>query len=88
MNCSVGGGNLSGDRADYFDVVMKETLKYEGDPYVWGGNSPEVGFDCSGLMQYSFKKAGIRLPRTAEEQYYATERIDEKDVQAGDLVFF
>lgn len=88
MNCSAGGGNLSGDPAEYFDVVMKEALKYEGDPYVWGGSSPEVGFDCSGLMQYCFKKAGISLPRTAEEQYYATERIDEKDVQAGDLVFF
>ncbi|RQW65316.1 NlpC/P60 family protein, partial [Listeria sp. SHR_NRA_18] len=46
------------------------------------------GFDCSGLMQWSFKRAGINLPRTAQEQYAFTQRVPASDVKAGDLIFF
>lgn len=73
---------------DGFKIVMTEALKYEGQPYVWGGSHPSVGFDCSGLTQWSYKKAGIHLPRTAQEQYYVSKRIDEQDAKPGDLVFF
>ncbi|SSS88294.1 Probable endopeptidase p60 precursor [Acinetobacter baumannii] len=73
---------------DGFEIVMTEALKYEGQSYVWGGSHPSVGFDCSGLTQWSYKQAGIHLPRTAQEQYYALKRIDEQDAKPGDLVFF
>ncbi|MFY0800496.1 lysozyme family protein [Peribacillus frigoritolerans] len=73
---------------DGYEIVMTEALKYEGQPYIWGGSHPSVGFDCSGLTQWSYKQAGIHLPRTAQEQYYASKRIDEQDAKAGDLVFF
>ncbi|WP_025731353.1 NlpC/P60 family protein [Heyndrickxia ginsengihumi] len=91
MNCEAnGGGEFSdnGKSMDYFDTVMKEALKYKGTAYVFGGSTPSTGFDCSGLVQWSFKKAGISLPRTANAQYNATKRIDKKDAKAGDLVFF
>ena len=44
-------------------------------PYVWGGETPGVGFDCSGLVQWSFAQAGISLPRTSGAQYAATTHI-------------
>ncbi|WP_459549683.1 C40 family peptidase [Nocardia sp. X0981] len=65
-----------------------------GLPYVWGGggaNGPSGGgFDCSGLTQYAIAQATngeVVLPRTTYEQIYAGERIDPRDVRAGDLVF-
>jgi hypothetical protein len=59
-----------------------------GTPYEWGGESAHVGFDCSGLVQWAFAKVGIELPRTAQEQYEATRRIDPEQARPGDLVFF
>lgn len=60
-----------------------------GDEYVFGAENPDAGlFDCSGLVQYAYRKAGYKLPRTAEEQYKSTQRISEKQAVAGDLVYF
>jgi cell wall-associated NlpC family hydrolase len=58
-----------------------------GVPYKWGGSTPK-GFDCSGLVQYSYKKAGLRAPRTSKAQYSASARLRLKDAREGDLVFF
>ncbi|QWI25643.1 CHAP domain-containing protein (plasmid) [Bacillus mycoides] len=71
-----------------FKTVMDEAIKYQGWPYVWAGDDPNTGFDCSGLVMWSYRKANINIPRTAQEQYKATQRVEEKDVQPGDLVFF
>lgn len=68
--------------------IMNEALKYEGWKYVYGGASPTTSFDCSGLVQWCYGKAGISLPRTAQAQYDATQRISLSDAQAGDLIFF
>src|SRR5262249_19803491 len=57
-----------------------------GRPYVWGGASPATGFDCSGLVQWSYGRVGVRLPRTAQQQYDATARVSAADLRAGDLV--
>ena len=56
--------------------------------YRWGGTSPKRGFDCSGLMQYAYKKASVRLPRTAAAQYRSTKRVSLSRLQTGDLIFF
>jgi len=65
--------------------IAKKQLKIR---YRWGGASPQRGFDCSGLIQYSFKKANISLPRTAASQYKKTKRIPISQLQQGDLIFF
>ena len=69
-------------------AIMEEALKYEGWTYVYGGDSPSTSFDCSGLVQWCYGKAGIALPRTAQEQYNVTQHIPLSEANAGDLVFF
>ncbi|HGK0195459.1 TPA: bifunctional lysozyme/C40 family peptidase [Streptococcus pneumoniae] len=56
--------------------------------YIYGGASPTTSFDCSGLTQWTYGKAGINLPRTAQQQYDVTQHIPLSEAQAGDLVFF
>ena len=53
---------------DTVQAIMDEALKYEGWRYVYGGASPTTSFDCSGLTQWTYGKAGINLPRTAQQQ--------------------
>ena len=69
-------------------AIMNEALKYEGWKYVFGGSSPTTSFDCSGLVQWCYGKAGISLPRTAQAQYDATQHISLSEAKAGDLIFF
>lgn len=71
--------------------VVSIGLRYVGVPYVWGGSSPEGGFDCSGLTQYAYAQAGIAIPRSSRSQFAAGAFIppDRMDLlQPGDLVFF
>jgi cell wall-associated NlpC family hydrolase len=59
-----------------------------GVPYVWGGEEPGVGFDCSGLTQWAWRQAGVDIPRTAQEQYDAITHVSLSDLQPGDLLFW
>jgi cell wall-associated NlpC family hydrolase len=58
-----------------------------GRPYVWGANGP-AGFDCSGLMQWSYAQAGVALPRTSQAQRYAGRQIPLSEARPGDLVLY
>lgn len=58
-----------------------------GAPYRYGGNGPDE-FDCSGLVAYAYRQAGIALPRTAAEQYAAVTPVRTPELRPGDLVFF
>lgn len=57
-------------------------------PYTWGGESPEEGFDCSGLTLAVYHINGFSLPRTSREQYRSGKLIQKNQLQIGDLVFF
>jgi murein DD-endopeptidase len=58
-----------------------------GVPYRYGGESPS-GFDCSGLVQYSYRAAGMKVPRTSRAQYKAATPIRLTEAVPGDLLFF
>ena len=63
-------------------------LKMVGKPYRYGGESPSSGFDCSGLVQFSFRQAGIRVPRSTEQQLRQSRAVKRADLRRGDLLFF
>lgn len=58
-----------------------------GTPYRYGGNSPK-GFDCSGLVQYSYARAGARLPRSTQAQRAHSHPVSQRQLRRGDLLFF
>ena len=58
-----------------------------GTPYRYGGATPR-GFDCSGLVYYAYRKAGMQISRTTAEQYRQTKRVQVSRLQPGDLLFF
>lgn len=58
-----------------------------GMPYKWGGHTPR-GFDCSGLVYYSYGRAGATIPRTSRQLFNASTPVALKHARAGDLVFF
>ncbi|MGW0782575.1 NlpC/P60 family protein [Streptomyces sp. NPDC002913] len=58
-----------------------------GRPYVWGANGPD-GFDCSGLMQWAYARAGVGLPRTSQAQRYAGRMVPLSQARPGDLVAY
>ncbi|MGM9924507.1 MAG: C40 family peptidase [Bacillus sp. (in: firmicutes)] len=62
-------------------------LKYIGTPYKWGGITPS-GFDCSGFVNYNYKKAGISVPRTSASQHQTGKYVGINGLRKGDLVFF
>lgn len=66
--------------------ILNSAYSYLGVPYVWGGTSPN-GFDCSGFVNYVFRKNGTALPRTAHDIYKSLGTL-MKNPQKGDLVFF
>jgi cell wall-associated NlpC family hydrolase len=66
-------------------AVVAVAKRQIGTPYVWGGES-KAGFDCSGLVQFAYKKLGINLPRTAAEQGKAGRAVSYNHLRPGDLL--
>lgn len=72
---------LSMERA----LILSHAQQAIGTPYRFGGNTPD-GLDCSGLVEMTYRAAGIRVPRTADEQFRALPQVDTP--RPGDLLFF
>ncbi|WP_459549670.1 C40 family peptidase [Nocardia sp. X0981] len=79
---SSGGGGASA-RAQH---AVKTALAQLGDPYAWGAEGPG-SFDCSGLTQYAAKKAGVNIPRVADDQFRKVPRVKSSEIKPGDLIF-
>ncbi|WP_233358956.1 C40 family peptidase [Thermomonospora amylolytica] len=88
------GGQLPAARgqvmnAQQVETVIRAAYSRLGWPYVWGGESEaEGGYDCSGLMQYAFARAGIRLPRVAADQARAGWVIPYAKARPGDMLIW
>jgi murein DD-endopeptidase len=69
------------------DRAASQAAKMVGKPYRYGGSSP-AGFDCSGLVLFSYQHAGVKLPRDTEQQRLLSHPVRVSSLRRGDLVFF
>ncbi|MFG2846191.1 C40 family peptidase [Kitasatospora sp. NPDC048296] len=76
---------VAGDRN--VEAAVQFALAQVGKPFMTAGNGPD-GYDCSGLVQQSFRRGGIELPRIANDQYAATTPISASQLRRGDLLFW
>src|SRR5690606_29760337 len=75
------------DAAGLGQQAVNLALEYVGVPYVWGGASPDVGFDCSGLIQYVYGQLGISLPHSSSAMSTIGTQVSAADAQPGDIVW-
>jgi cell wall-associated NlpC family hydrolase len=80
-----GSGAAAGQRQ--LGAMLSAALSRQGLPYVWGAAGP-ASFDCSGLVQWSFAQAGIRMPRVAADQARTGPSVPVNQLQPGDLLFY
>ncbi|WP_446809410.1 C40 family peptidase [Methylomonas sp. 2BW1-5-20] len=69
-------------------IAANEALQLQGKPYVYGGESPSQGFDCSGLVYYVYNRQGVRLPRDTQSLARQLPAVEPEQRQPGDLLFF
>lgn len=69
------------------DAIVAAAVSQLGVPYVWGGTTPGVGLDCSGLTQYCYAQAGISIPRNSEDQASAGRRVPLSEAKPGDILW-
>ncbi|MFT8316348.1 MAG: NlpC/P60 family protein [Clostridium sp.] len=69
-------------------AVVNYAETFKGIKYVWAGESPSSGFDCSGFTKYVYNHFGVKLPHNAAEQYKYGKAVNKNSLQPGDLVFF
>ncbi|WP_110929725.1 C40 family peptidase [Bacillus massiliglaciei] len=85
MYAGISGFGHKAEAATYHNKAISVAKSNLGTKYKYGGTTVK-GFDCSGLVQYSYKKAGKNLPRTAAEMYKKGSKV--KTLKKGDLMFF
>ena len=87
-NSSSSARRSSGSQDEAGDLIMN-AMSLIGLSYRFSGNSPTQGLDCSGFMQYIFKRSmGITLPRTSAEMATVGQQVDRANLKPGDMVFF
>lgn len=75
--------------SEFAATALARAFEVKGAPYVAGGQSPEVGFDCSGLVWWAYREAGRgEMPRPTDGQWNYTQRISREELRPGDLIFF
>jgi cell wall-associated NlpC family hydrolase len=78
----------SGDNDYLRSEIVKTAKQYIGVSYRWGGESPQTGFECSGLTMVVYRLNGLDLPRSSKQQWYAGRPVNRSKLARGDLVFF
>lgn len=81
-------GNIRPENTPQRQGIVETALAQVGKPYRYAGADPDSGFDCSGLVYYSYAQAGIKVPRNTQAQMTSGELISYEDAQPGDLVFY
>lgn len=81
-------GDAGSQKQDPTSLIVETALAQIGVSYHWGGADPEEGFDCSGLVQWSFAQNGISLPRSTGELFATGRPVRRDELEPGDLVFY
>jgi len=81
-------GHAGAPRVVSLAALTQTALSLKGVPYVWGGDRPGTGFDCSGFVRYVLAQHHVAAPRAAAEQFRLGTDVDRTHIRAGDLVFF
>ena len=82
------GGPAPADTATPGERAVKFALQVVGTPYRWAGESPESGFDCSGLVRWAYGRVGVDLPHSSYALYDLGRGIPSSKLALGDLLFF
>lgn len=69
------------------DAIVQAAYSQLGVPYVWGGSTPGVGLDCSGLTQYCYRQAGVMIPRNSEDQAAFGRKVPVSQATPGDILW-
>jgi len=81
-------GTISAPRAKSGNAVAATAKTQIGRPYKYGGASPKTGFDCSGLIVWSYKQHGVSVPRQAKDQARYGKAVKQSQLKPGDIVVF
>jgi len=76
------------DAEDLREDIVETALDQVGEDYEYGGANPRDGFDCSGLVHYSYAENGIKLPRSSREQRKAGRHVNFSEARPADLLFY
>lgn len=92
LACAALTAPLQANATSSFELFGEEVVlsarQHLGLPYVWGGEDPRKGFDCSGLIKYTFQEFNVQMPHRADLQYQYGEPVPRTQLEPGDLVFF
>jgi LysM repeat protein len=80
--------SVHGLNQDRVNRILKTAFSQIGNPYRYGGSSPETGFDCSGFVGWVYNQFGVSLPRSSRDMLAVGEPIGREELRPGDLVFF
>lgn len=83
-----GCGMFQTAEEDLREDIVETALDQVGEDYEFGGSDPSDGFDCSGLVWYSYRENGVSIPRTTSQQRKAGKQIKFSDALPGDLLFY
>jgi cell wall-associated NlpC family hydrolase len=85
--CATTGAVPPPEKRSIPDLAASNAAKMVGKPYRYGGASP-AGFDCSGLVTFSFRQAGVAVPHNTSQQRRISKHVKVSDLRRGDLLFF
>ncbi|MBD5589166.1 C40 family peptidase [Clostridium botulinum] len=89
VGLTTGSGELKITREGFKKSLIEKAKEMLGEPYKWGGDNPELGFDNSGLIYYVYKNStGLDVGRTIQEQIDKGIPVKWKELQIGDVIFF
>ncbi|MBT9547735.1 MAG: C40 family peptidase [Candidatus Sericytochromatia bacterium] len=88
LNLQVAPAQATSSHTQFGREIVLSAQQHIGLPYIWGGEDPNRGFDCSGLVKFTFEEFNINLPHRADLQYNYGQSVRKDQLEPGDIVFF